>query len=146
MAGTGISLTDGGAGSTLTIAASGGTVIRSVGIVIDGGGSVITTGIKGFVVVPFGGTITKATLLSTDPAVTAGSIVIDVWKDTYANYPPTVADTITASAKPTLSSATKSQDSTLTGWTTGITAGDILGFKVDSVTTLTHVTLVLQVS
>ena len=34
--------------------------------------------------------------------MTSGSIVIDVWKDTYANFPPIVADTITASAKPTL--------------------------------------------
>src|SRR4030095_10563342 len=119
--------------------------IGAVGIIIDGGGSAITTGIKGFLEVPFAGTITAATVLSTDAAVTSGSIVIDVWKDTYANYPPTVADTITASAKPTLSSATKSRDTTLTGWTTAITAGDILGFKVDSVTTLTRVTLSLTV-
>jgi hypothetical protein len=120
-----------------------GSVIRNLGIVIDGGGSTITTGVKGFVSAPAACTITSATLLSTDASVTSGSIVIDVWKDTYANYPPTVADTITASAKPTLSSATKSQDSTLTGWTTSVSAGDILGFKVDSVTTVTRVALFL---
>jgi hypothetical protein len=119
--------------------------IGAVGIVIDGGGSVITTGVKGFVEVPFAGTITAATLLSTDAAVTSGSIVIDIWKDTYANYPPTVADTITASAKPTLSSATKSRDITLTGWTTAISAGDILGFNVVSAATLTRVLLSLTV-
>jgi hypothetical protein len=119
--------------------------VAAVGILIDGGGSVITTGVKGFIEVPFAGTITAATLLSTDAAVTSGSIVIDVWKDTYANYPPTVADTITASAKPTLASATKSRDTTLTGWTKTIAAGDILGFKVDSVTTLTKVWLSLTV-
>jgi hypothetical protein len=120
-----------------------GSVIRNLGIVIDGGGSTITTGVKGFVSAPAACTITSATLLSTDASVTSGSIVIDVWKDTYSNYPPTVADTITASAKPTLSSATKSQDSTLTGWTTSVSAGDILGFKVDSVTTVTRVALFL---
>lgn len=39
-------------------------------------------------------------------ANTTGSIVIDLWKDTIQNYPPTVADTICATAgKPTLSSA-----------------------------------------
>jgi hypothetical protein len=119
--------------------------IGAVGLVIDGGGSVITTGVKGFVEVPFAGTITAATLLSTDAAVTSGSIVIDVWKDTYANYPPVVGDSITASAKPTLSSAIKSRDATLTGWTTAIAAGDILGFSVSSVTTLTRVTLSLTV-
>jgi hypothetical protein len=119
--------------------------IGAIGLVIDGGGSVITTGVKGFVEVPFACTITAVTLLSTDAAVTSGSIVIDLWKDTYANYAPTVADTITASAKPTLSSAIKSRDTTLTGWTTTIAAGDILGFKVDSATTVLKVTLSLTV-
>lgn len=84
-------------------------------------------------------------LLSSDAAATSGSIVIDIWKDTYANYPPTVADTITASAKPTITTATKSEDATLTGWTTSITAGDVLGFKVDSVTSLKRVTVELTV-
>jgi len=119
--------------------------IGAVGIIIDGGGSVITPGVKGFVEVPFAGLITAATLLSTDAAVTSGSIVIDVWKAPYASYPPTVANTITASAKPTLASATKSRDTTLTGWTTAIAAGDILGFSVSSVTALTRVALSLTV-
>ena len=117
----------------------------AVGIVIDGGGTVLTTGVKGFVEVPFACTITAATLLSTDASVTSGSIVIDVWKDTYAAYPPVVGDSITASAKPTLSSATKSRDTTLTGWTTAIAAGDVLGFSVTSVSLLTRVTLTLTV-
>jgi hypothetical protein len=129
-------------GTTLSAAARTGVI----GIVIDGGGSAITTGVKGFVQVPFACTITAATLLSTDASATAGSCVIDVWKDTYANYPPTVADTITASAKPTLSSASKSTDSTLTGWTTTVSAGDVLAFKVDSATTVTRVVLSLTVS
>jgi hypothetical protein len=94
---------------------------------------------------PVAGTITKVRLLSSDAAVTSGSIVVDVWKDTYANYPPTVADTITASAKPTITTATKSEDSTLTGWTTSVAAGDVFGFNVDSVTSLKRVTLELTV-
>ena len=121
------------------------TRVGAVGLVIDGGGAVITTGVKGFLEVPFAGTITAVTLLSTDAAVTAGSIVVDIWKAPYASYPPTVANTITAAAKPTLSTATKSRDTTLTGWTTAIAAGDVLGFKVDSVATLTRVTLALTV-
>lgn len=119
--------------------------IGAVGLIIDGGGSAITTGVKGYVEVPFAGTITAVTLLSTDAAVTSGSIVVDIWKDTYTNYPPVVGDSITASAKPTLSSATKSRDTTLTGWTTAIAAGDVLGFSVTSVTTLTKVALSLTV-
>lgn len=124
---------------------SGTSRIGTIGIIIDGGGSVLTTGVKGFVQIPFACTITGWTLLSTDPTIISGSVVMDIWKDTYANYPPTVADTITASAKPTISSAIKGQSSTLTGWTTSIAAGDILGFNVDSVSALKKVTLSLTV-
>lgn len=115
-------------------------VRRQVTLVIDGGASVITTGVKGYISMPVTGTWKKWRLLST----VSGSIVIDVWKDTYANYPPLVADTITASAKPTLSSVIKNEDSALTGWTTSFTAGDVIGFNVDSVTTVTKVTLSLE--
>ena len=116
-------------------------IYSTVGITIDGGGSAITTGVKGFIEVPFAGTITQATVLLDQ----SGSIVIDVWKDVYANYPPDNADSITASAPPTVSTATKSQDTTLTGWTTSIAAGDVLGFNVDSITTATRATLILKV-
>lgn len=114
----------------------------AVSFVIDGGGSAITTGIKGDILIPFACTITQASLLADQ----SGSIVLDLWKDTYANSPPTVADTITASAKPTITSATKSQDSTLTGWTTSVAAGDILRINVDSVTSITRCTLALKVT
>lgn len=113
----------------------------SMGIVIDGGGSAITTGIKGDLAVPITCAIQSVTMLADQ----SGSIVVDIWKDTYANYPPTVADTITASAKPTITTATKSQDATLTGWTTAVTAGDTIRFNVDSVTTITRLTLSLKV-
>jgi hypothetical protein len=132
-----LTITTGDANRTLTL-----PVIGTVGITIDGGGSTITTGVKGYVECPYAGTIVAATLLADQ----SGSIVIDVWKDTYANYPPDNADSITAAAPPTLSTATKSQDTTLTGWTTSITAGDVLGFNVDSATTVTRVTLILKIN
>lgn len=116
------------------------TVIKGTfGITIDGGGTAITTGIKGYVTVPYGMTITGWDIL----ADTSGSIVVDVWKDTYANYPPTVADTIAGSEKPTLSTATKNQDASLSTWTTSVTAGDIIGFNVDSATTVTRVHVII---
>lgn len=114
------------------------------GILVDGAGTTLTTGTKGYVQIPVACTITKNTLLSVDGSASSGSIVFDVWKDSYANYPPTVADTITASAKPTLSSANKATDSTLTGWTTSVAAGDVVGFNIDSVTSLTRVLLQLE--
>lgn len=116
--------------------------IGAVGITIDGGGSAITTGNKGCVPVEYAGTITQATALADQ----SGSIVVDVWKDTYANYPPTDADSITASAPVTLSTAIKAQDATLTGWTKTISAGDVVCFNVDSAATVTRVTLSLKVT
>lgn len=113
----------------------------AVGIVIDGSGSAITTGNKGFLYCPYAGTITAATLIADQ----SGSCVIDVWKAAYPTV-PTVANTITASAKPTLSSAQVSQDSTLTGWTTSVSAGDVIGFNVDSASTITRVVLTLSVT
>lgn len=112
-----------------------------INFIIDGGGSAITTGVKGYIEIPFDCTIKSVTMLADQ----SGSIVVDIWKDTYANYPPVDADSITASAVPTISSSTKSQDSTLTGWTTSVSKGDILGYNVDSATTVTRVTVALQV-
>lgn len=113
-----------------------------INFIIDGGGVAISTGIAGDITVPFGCTINSVTLLADQ----SGSIVVDIWKDTYANYPPTVADTITASAKPTISATTKATDATLTGWTTSITSGDTLRYNVDSITTITRCLVSLKVT
>jgi hypothetical protein len=116
--------------------------VGSFGITIDGGGNVLTTGVKGYVEIPYSGVITSWTLTSD----VSGSCVIDVWKDTYANYPPTLANTIAGSEKPTLSSAIKNQDNNLTTWTTSVTAGDIIGFNVDSASTVTRVNLSIKIN
>ena len=114
----------------------------STGITIDGGGGVITTGIKGDIYIPYDCTIDSCTLISDS----AGSIVIDIWKDTYDNFPPTDINTIVSTATPTLDYDDKSQDFTLTGWTTTITSGDILRYNVDSATTVTRCSLILGVT
>lgn len=113
----------------------------TINFIKDGGGDTLSTGIAGDIEIPFACTITGVTLLADQ----SGSIVIDLWKDTYANFPPTDADTITASATPTISSATKSTDTTLTGWTTSVSAGDIIRVNIDSVTSITRITLSLKV-
>jgi len=113
----------------------------SVSLIIDGGGTAILTGIKGDLTIPFNCVIDQWTLLADQ----SGSIVVDIWKDSYANYPPTVADTITGSALPTISGSTKGQSSTLTGWTATIAAGDTLRFNVNSNSGIIRVTLSLRV-
>lgn len=111
---------------------------QTLNIVIEGTGA-ITTGVKGDVYLANSYRIVASTLLADQ----TGSIVLDIWKNAYGSYPPTVANTITASAIPTLSSALKAQDTTLTGWTTLINAGDTLRFNVNSATTVTRVCLAL---
>jgi hypothetical protein len=114
----------------------------SAQFIIDGGGSTITTGIKGDIRIPVASTITSWHLLADQ----SGSIVVDVWKDTLANHPPTDADSITASAPPTITANVRGSDNVLTGWTTSVAAGDVLRFNVDSVTTIQRVTVVLYLT
>jgi hypothetical protein len=111
-----------------------------VGITIDGGGSAITTGVKGFIQVPYACTITSWRIF----ADVAGAIVIDVWRDTYANFPPTNAGAMPGGGKePTIAATNqKAEDTDVTDWTSDdIVAGDVLGFNVDSCTTITRATL-----
>lgn len=131
-----------GAVTDAKISSTADVMLSTITFVIDGGGSAITTGIKGDLEIPFNCTINRATALADQ----SGSIVVDIWKDSYTNYPATDADSITASAPVTISTATKSQDTTLSGWTTTITAGDILRFNVDSASTVTRVTISLKVT
>lgn len=114
----------------------------SFGITIDGSGSVISSGVKGYVTIPYNCTITGWDIFADQ----TGSCVIDLWKDTYANFAPTNADTITGSEKPTLSSQQKNQDNSLSTWTTTINAGDIIAFNVDSATTVTRVNVIIKVN
>ena len=131
-------------GQVLKANGSGGLAFEDdsvvVNFVIDGGGSVIAIGEKGYVELPFALTVTGWTIL----ADVSGSIVVDVWKDTYANFPPSNIDSIAGTEKPTLSAAQKNQDVSLTTWTTGISAGDILAFEVESATTVSRVTVALR--
>ena len=119
--------------------------VRSFQIVLDGGGAVLTTGLKAVLEIPDACEITAARLFADQ----TGSIVVDIFKTTYAAYdPPTTPASggkITASAPPTIAGAKKSQDATLTGWAKTLAAGDVLGFNINSVATIQRVTLSLTV-
>lgn len=134
------------AAGSATVIGTGTGLVDALEFVIDGGGSALTTGMKGYLEVPYACTITQATLLADQ----SGSVVVDIFRSTYSAFaPPThpvSGDKLTASAPPTISTATKSQDATLTGWTTSLAAGDVLGFNVNSATTVTRVTCSLKVT
>lgn len=101
----------------------------------------IQVGTTSYVRVPYSGAIVSWSII----ANVACTCVLDVWK--VNGSLPTVANTITASAKPSLSSATTAASSTLTGWTTSVVSGDVFGFNLDSLTgSPTSITLVLNIT
>lgn len=111
----------------------------SIGLTTDAGKVFIVSGLKGYVSIPYNATITSWSIVANK----SGSIVVDVWKK--AGAIPTAADSITASAKPTLSSQQLASSSTLTGWQTTITAGDVIAFNVVSTSALNRVTVSIEV-
>jgi hypothetical protein len=113
---------------------------RQITVILDGGGAVLTTGVKTDLYVTFACTITAATLI----ADVSGSVVLDVLKSAAFGTVPTTS--IVASAPPTLSSASSGQDVTLTGWTTSVAAGSRFRFSVASVATITRLLFVLTLA
>lgn len=103
-------------------------------------GTALSTGIQGDVAIKFPCTIAGWTLLADQ----TGSIVVDIWKDKFANYPPLSGKTIVASSPPTISSAQTGADIQLPGWTRAINADDTLRFSITSVTSIQQCTLALQ--
>lgn len=132
-------------GTQIEIAStSGGGVTPNVktstfGCSVNGGGFAPLTGIIGYTVIPYSGTITGWSIVSD----VVGSCVIDVWKA--AGTVPTVANTIAGTEKPTLSSQQLNSDNSLSTWTTAVTAGDVIGFNLDSAATLTSINLIITI-
>lgn len=113
-------------------------VRRSLNFIVDGGGSAITTGSKGYVRVDFDALVYGWTVAADQ----AGDIVFDVRRCTYPDFPATVS--IAGSEKPTLSGTDKNEDLTLTTWSQKLTFGDILEFTVVSAATVTRATVDLR--
>ncbi len=149
---TGLSVT-GSTTKTITLFQRDGTTVTGAftdidgtafGVIVfaaNGGGSTITTGYKSFTTMTYAGQILEYTLLADQ----TGSVVIDIWKDTYANYPPTSGDSICATNKVTLATGIKNTDSTLTSWTKTFSAGDVFAFNIDSISSITNINLTLKV-
>ncbi len=107
---------------------------HAIGFSIGDGVNVITTGDAGtYPSVAFSCTITQWDI----SAKQSGSITIDIWKKAAAI--PTGSDKISASAPVTLSTAQLAQNGSRTSWSNTVTSGDVFGFSVATVTTLTHV-------
>jgi hypothetical protein len=119
--------------------------INGLGASIDGGGDTITSGIHTFIEVPLDCTINSWRILADQ----VGSISIDIWKCTYATYPPTSSDSMPGTSSiPAISNAIKAESTNLTGWNSvSLTQGDILSFYVtEQSTNITKATLQLFVT
>ena len=98
-----------------------------------------TTSSVGYVAVPFACTISRW-----DAAVDTGTITWDVWKIGTGTAVPTSGNSIVASAAPGIASGTAAHSSTLTGWTTAVSAYDIFGFAITAVSGATIASLTLE--
>jgi hypothetical protein len=124
---------------TLSGAAVWADDIRSLTLGFDGGGATLSSSANMEIVVPFACTILGWTLVADQ----SGTLVLDVLRSTYAEYP--TMSSLCGGSKPSLSSAQKNTDSTVSGWTTALAANDILRLHVDSVTSIQRCTLMLKV-
>ncbi|HUD20872.1 MAG TPA: hypothetical protein VMQ44_02285 [Candidatus Saccharimonadales bacterium] len=123
-----------------TASASAQTALKkTITAVFDGGGTPLTAGAIARIHVPNAYAIQAATMI----ADTVGSASVDIWMATYPTV-PTIANSIVASDKPTLTNAQTMQDTALTGWTTSILAGSIIFFHLDSASTITQLTISLK--
>jgi hypothetical protein len=142
--GLGTTCTNGGAGF-ITLKANGvpssNSLIRSIGAGFDGGGSALSSGSTAttYFFVPF-----ACTLSAWNITVDTGTITFDVWKIANGTAIPTAANTITASALPAIASGTALHSTTLTGWTTAVSANDIFGVNINAVSGATKASLILQ--
>ncbi len=127
-------------GAGVTLNNTNVTRVASFNFQVDGGGSAITTGAKGQWAVPTAATITGWVLTADQ----SGSCVIDVLKSSYASFPTTAS--IAGSDKPTLASAQKNENLSVSAWTTALAAGDELQINVNSATTVTRANLTINVT
>lgn len=67
----------------------------------------------------------------------SGSIVIDVWKNTWDDTPEANTDSIAGTEKPTLSSDVSNSDTSLTSMTADWDAGEQVCFEIESAATCT---------
>lgn len=121
----------------------GGGSSRVIGFGINGGGIALTAGQTSRAVRVKGtGTISLSTIFL-DPGSATADCVVDILTSNLANYD--TGTSIVASANPTLTSAIKDEDSTLTGWTTTIVDGNFYWMEIVSVTGVTSVTVNLGI-
>lgn len=123
-----------------------GQPLANIRIDIGDGTNDILNGTTGYSApLPWSGEIIGWDIVENSPTPNDASISVEIWKDSSANYPPTSADKISASAPITLTNEKIASSMTLTGWTTAVVAGDCIGFQVASTSNTKRVQISLKV-
>jgi hypothetical protein len=125
-------------GSSCTLSSYPG-IRRGFGYTFWAGGAALSSGVTGYLTVPFACTISAWNM-----AVDQGTATVDVWKTATGTAIPTIANSITASATPAISSGTAIHSTTLPGWTTSVALDDIVGVNLKAVASATVVNLTVE--
>jgi hypothetical protein len=136
---TGVTGPTGNTGST------GPAQVAGFQFVIDGGGSAIGTGVKGFLMVDFACVIQQVTMLADQSTTSTVDIEVCAFSAFAPPTHPGTGDSITASDVPTITAAESMQDSTLSGWTKTLAANSVIGFNVTANNNATRITVDLKV-
>jgi hypothetical protein len=124
---------------------------RQLLISFGDGINVIDTSTVGVALLPNiseAGTFNLARVVSSDynGLAISGSATIDVWKSSFAAFPPISGGSITSGNYITLPGNTKNEDSTLSGWTKTFSKGDCFIVKMNTNTNCKKISVVLQYS
>lgn len=116
--------------------------IRTVGTFFDGGGAALTAMTR-CTNVYYAGTINQVVIITDQ----SGSATVDVKTVAFGSYTgPGSTSSITAADIPALSSAVTFSDTTLTGWTTALSANTVVCFAMTSPMTATWLQIELKVA
>jgi hypothetical protein len=120
--------------------ASGYTGVANV--IIDGGGEVLTTGVKGNIEMPFNFNLYGWALRSLE----TGSLLIELNKSSFSEYPPGLSGIMHIGATgPYIDADWKNQETGISGWAnpTGM-GGDTIQITVTSASAITQASLALR--
>lgn len=116
--------------------------IRTITAVFDGGGSALTGPQTSCSHVNYAGTINQIVMV----ADVSGTATVQVETVSYASYTgPSSASDISSGGE-TMTSAVKKKDSTLTGWTTSLSADTVVCVVLTSPATLTKLSVDVKVA
>lgn len=132
----------GATGATGAAGSGGGgggqTAEDTLGFFIDNTPDDVSTGAKGYKQIPYDCQFTEWSVFAGE----TGSIQVDVKKSDYSTYP--TFSTVVGGDYPTLSSQIKNRNTGITAWT-GLSAGDLYEFTINSNTGVKKVGVFLKV-